>query len=97
MAPRAARGRLAGGHPHAAALLRPGRVGIAALGYSEYAPAFAQAGHTVVPLDEADFQRADLADALDHLVVVNPNNPTARLLPIDTCGTGMRWHRAAAR
>jgi cobalamin biosynthetic protein CobC len=47
-AARAAGGRLAGGHPHAAALLRPGRVGIAALGYSEYAPAFAQAGHTVV-------------------------------------------------
>ncbi|KWW34791.1 MULTISPECIES: threonine-phosphate decarboxylase CobD [Cupriavidus] len=76
-------------------LLRPGRVGIAALGYSEYAPAFAQAGHTVTPLDEADFQVADLADALDHLVVVNPNNPTARLLPIDTL---RHWHeRLAAR
>jgi len=76
-------------------LLRPGRTGIAALGYSEYAPAFAQAGHTVVLLDEADFGRADLADALDHLVVVNPNNPTARLLPVDTL---RHWHaRLASR
>jgi len=76
-------------------LLRPGRTGIAALGYSEYAPAFAQAGHTVVPLDESDFGRADLADALDHLVVVNPNNPTARLLPVDTL---QHWHaRLASR
>lgn len=62
-------------------LLRPGRVGIAALGYSEYGPAFAAAGHRVVPLDDRDFARPDLADGLDHLVVVNPNNPTGRLLP----------------
>ncbi|TSP12350.1 threonine-phosphate decarboxylase CobD [Cupriavidus campinensis] len=75
-------------------LLRPGRVGIAALGYSEYAPAFALAGHTVVPLDEADFARVDLADDLDHLVVVNPNNPTARLLPAQTL---RHWHRQVAR
>ena len=71
------------------ALLRPGRVGIAALGYSEYAPAFAQAGHTVVPLDEADFARADLSHGLDHLVVVNPNNPTARCVSADIL---LRWH-----
>ncbi len=71
------------------ALLPVGRVGIAALGYSEYAPAFAQAGHTVVPLDEADFARDDLAAGLDHLVVVNPNNPTARLLSADSL---LRWH-----
>lgn len=75
------------------ALLRPGRVGVAALGYSEYAPAFAAAGHTVVLLDEADFNRPDLADALDHLVVVNPNNPTARVLPAAML---LRWHAALA-
>ena len=74
-------------------LVRPGRTGIAELGYSEYAPAFAQAGHTVVPLSEADFGRADLADALDHLVVVNPNNPTARLLSADTL---RHWHAQLA-
>lgn len=70
-------------------LLAPGRVGMAALGYSEYAPAFAQAGHTVVPLTEADFAHDNLVEGLDHLVVVNPNNPTARLLPADTL---LRWH-----
>ncbi|MFS8978774.1 threonine-phosphate decarboxylase CobD [Cupriavidus necator] len=75
------------------ALLRPGRVGVAALGYSEYAPAFAEAGHTVVPLDEADFARTDLADELDHLVVVNPNNPTGRLLPPAAL---LRWHAVLA-
>ncbi|AZG13576.1 threonine-phosphate decarboxylase CobD [Cupriavidus pauculus] len=74
-------------------LLRPGRVGIAALGYSEYAPAFARAGHTVVLLDEADFGRHDLADALDHLVVVTPNNPTTRRVPSDTL---RHWHRRLA-
>lgn len=74
-------------------LLRAGRVGIAALGYSEYAPAFAAAGHLVVPLDEADFARENLANALDHLVVVNPNNPTARLLPPATL---LRWHALLA-
>lgn len=90
-------------------LLKRGRVGIAALGYSEYAPAFARAGHTVVPLGEADFAHADgdghgtrggalangLIDTLDHLVVVNPNNPTARLIPAATLA---QWHaRLAAR
>lgn len=70
-------------------LLRPARVGIAALGYSEYAPAFAQAGHTVVLLDERDFARDDLPGRVDHLVVVNPNNPTARLLPAEQL---LRWH-----
>lgn len=72
-------------------LLRPGRVGVAALGYSEYAPAFARAGHEVVPLAEADFARADLPGGLDHLVVVNPNNPTGRRLPAATLAA---WHAA---
>lgn len=72
-------------------LFRPGRVGIAALGYSEYAPAFSAAGHTVVLLDEADFARTDLVAAvgLDHLVVVNPNNPTGRCVPAARL---LGWH-----
>ncbi|WP_342051933.1 MULTISPECIES: threonine-phosphate decarboxylase CobD [unclassified Cupriavidus] len=74
-------------------LLRPGRVGIAALGYSEYAPAFARAGHTVVPLSEADFARTDLTHPLDHLVVVNPNNPTGRLVSAATLAA---WHAELA-
>ncbi|WP_059411078.1 threonine-phosphate decarboxylase CobD [Cupriavidus basilensis] len=74
-------------------LLRPGRTGVAAQGYSEYAPAFARAGHEVVALAEADFARPDLPARLDHLVVVNPNNPTARTLAPDTL---LRWHAQLA-
>ncbi|MCO5399817.1 threonine-phosphate decarboxylase CobD [Ralstonia soli] len=65
-----------------------GRVGIAQIGYSEYAPAFARAGHDVVLLPEAAFL-GDLPDDVRHLVVVNPNNPTARLLPAETLRD---WH-----
>ncbi|MGD7517340.1 threonine-phosphate decarboxylase CobD [Ralstonia pseudosolanacearum] len=76
-------------------LLPRGRVGIARIGYSEYAPAFARAGHDVVLLDERDFLDATLPDALTHLVVVNPNNPTARCLPAATLRD---WHaRLSAR
>ncbi len=75
-------------------LLGRGRVGVAALGYSEYAPAFAAAGHDVVLLGESDFAQPSLADGLDHLVVVNPNNPTGRLLSPQTL---LGWHAALAR
>jgi len=78
------------------ALLPRGRVGVAALGYSEYGPAFARAGHTVVPLDEAHFHDPGLRGVLpglDHLVVVNPNNPTGRQLPP---GMLLAWHAALA-
>lgn len=70
------------------ALLPRGRVGIAQIGYSEYAPAFARAGHEAVSLPEAAFL-SDLPDSVRHLVVVNPNNPTARLLPAETLRD---WH-----
>lgn len=72
------------------ALLPRARVAIAPLTYGEYAPAFAQAGHTVVPLDIA----ADtLPDDVTHAVVVNPNNPTATLVARDTL---LRWHAQLA-
>jgi cobalamin biosynthetic protein CobC len=75
-------------------LLPRGKVGIATLGYGEYAPAFQRAGHDVVPLDEADFLSGDaLTASLDHLVVVNPNNPSARLVSAPQL---LRWHRALA-
>lgn len=80
-------------------LLPRGRVGIALLGYSEYAPAFARAGHTVIPLTPADFTaHADTLTAagtyaLDHLVVVNPNNPDGRLIAPEQLRI---WHRALA-
>lgn len=75
-------------------LLARGRVGVAALGYSEYAPAFAAAGHDIVLLRESDFAQPSLADGLDHLVVVNPNNPSGRLLPPQTL---LNWHVTLAR
>ena len=70
------------------ALLPRGRVGVAQVGYSEYAPAFARAGHDVVQLPESAFL-GDLPDDVRHLVVVNPNNPTARLLPAERL---RNWH-----
>jgi cobalamin biosynthesis protein CobC len=68
------------------ALLPRAQVGVAPLTYSEYAPAFARAGHQVVPLDVA-WER--LPDALTHVVVVNPNNPTAAHLNADRL---LHWH-----
>ncbi|MDR3096052.1 MAG: threonine-phosphate decarboxylase CobD [Paraburkholderia sp.] len=62
------------------------RVAIAPLTYGEYAPAFAQAGHAVVPLDIAS---GTLPEEATHAVVVNPNNPTTRLVDRATL---LRWH-----
>jgi cobalamin biosynthesis protein CobC len=67
-------------------LLPCARVGIAPLTYSEYAPAFEQAGHEVVPLDVS---RDTLPESLTHVVVVNPNNPTAEHL---SAGKLLHWH-----
>ncbi|CEJ18634.1 putative threonine-phosphate decarboxylase protein [Ralstonia solanacearum IPO1609] len=52
-------------------------------------PPSPRAGHDVVLLEERDFLDADLPDTLTHLVVVNPNNPTARCVPADTL---RNWH-----
>ncbi|AKM32953.1 threonine-phosphate decarboxylase [Pandoraea faecigallinarum] len=71
------------------ALLRPGRVAIASLTYSEYAPAFAQAGHTLVPWLGPE---AGLPD-VDYLVWVNPDNPTTRCVERETL---RRWHALLA-
>ncbi|MFM0209710.1 threonine-phosphate decarboxylase CobD [Paraburkholderia sediminicola] len=68
------------------ALLPRARVGIAPLTYSEYVPAFERAAHEIVPLDVSwDI----LPDALTHVVVVNPNNPTAEHL---SAGKLLHWH-----
>ncbi|MDR6407481.1 threonine-phosphate decarboxylase CobD [Paraburkholderia terricola] len=67
-------------------LLPRARVGIAALTYSEYAPAFERAGHEVMPLDAS---RETLPDALTHVAIVNPNNPTAEHL---SAGKLLHWH-----
>lgn len=62
------------------ALLRPGRVAVASLTYSEYAPAFAHAGHTLVSWLGPE---AGLPD-VDYLVWVNPDNPTTRSVSRET-------------
>ncbi|MFM0160839.1 threonine-phosphate decarboxylase CobD [Paraburkholderia sediminicola] len=67
-------------------LLPRARVGIAPLTYSEYGPAFERAGHEVVPLDVS---WDTLPDVLTHVVVVNPNNPTAEHL---SAGKLLHWH-----
>jgi cobalamin biosynthetic protein CobC len=71
-------------------LLPCAQVGIAPLTYSEYAPAFERAGHAVVPLDVS---WDTLPDALTHVVVVNPNNPTAEHL---SAGKLLHWHAQLA-
>jgi cobalamin biosynthetic protein CobC len=68
------------------ALLPRATVGIAPLTYSEYAPAFARAGHHVAPLD---VREDSLPDTLTHVVIVNPNNPTATHLSAEKL---LRWH-----
>lgn len=67
-------------------LLPRGKVGVAPLTYSEYAPAFERAGHDVISLDIAV---ETLPEALTHVVVVNPNNPTAAHL---SAATLLHWH-----
>ncbi len=72
------------------ALLRRGTTAVAPLTYGEYAPAFTRAGHAIAPLD---ITRSDLPDAFDHVIVANPNNPTAERLTRDTL---LRWHERLA-
>ncbi|VVD86725.1 Threonine-phosphate decarboxylase [Pandoraea iniqua] len=70
-------------------LLRPGRVAVASLTYSEYAPAFARAGHTLVPWTGPE---AGLPD-VDYLVWVNPDNPTTRHVSRETLSS---WQASLA-
>ncbi|TDQ80355.1 threonine-phosphate decarboxylase CobD [Paraburkholderia silvatlantica] len=72
------------------ALLPRASVAIAPLTYGEYAPAFARAGHEIVPLD---FTQDTLPDTVTHAVVVNPNNPTATHL---AAGRLLHWHAQLA-
>ncbi|MFM0335591.1 threonine-phosphate decarboxylase CobD [Paraburkholderia fungorum] len=67
-------------------LLPRATVGIAPLTYSEYAPAFERAGHTVMPLDVSC---ETLPETLTHAVIVNPNNPTAEHL---SAARLLHWH-----
>jgi L-threonine-O-3-phosphate decarboxylase len=74
-------------------LRRQSRVGVPALGYNEHAHRWKQAGHEVTPVAIEKFGSA--IDALDVLVVCNPNNPTGeRVVPAQL----LEWHaRLSAR
>lgn len=65
-------------------LRAPCRVGILGPTYAEHAQAWRVAGHNVLELDD---YTPDLA--LDVLLLVNPNNPTGRLLAPETL---LIWH-----
>ncbi|KPC52513.1 threonine-phosphate decarboxylase CobD [Amantichitinum ursilacus] len=77
------------------AVLPAGEIGVSLLTYGEYAPAFAAAGFRLrrfVTPAVADLASADdfvlqpgaaLPASLQHLVLVNPNNPTAELYAPD--------------
>ncbi|MDR5736428.1 MULTISPECIES: threonine-phosphate decarboxylase CobD [unclassified Caballeronia] len=71
-------------------ILTRGVAGVAPLAYGEYAPAFARAGHSI---DTFDITCADLPATLDHVIIGNPNNPTADRLSRETL---MRWHAQLA-
>ncbi|MDH5184700.1 MAG: threonine-phosphate decarboxylase CobD [Gammaproteobacteria bacterium] len=59
-------------------LREPCKVGVFAPAYAEHAHAWSQSGHTVIILHDT---QPDIA-ACDVVVVINPNNPTARLWPV---------------
>ena len=67
-------------------LREPCRVGVFAPAYAEHAHAWSQAGHTLITLDE----RTPNIDDCDVVVVVNPNNPTARQWSLAQL---QQWHR----
>jgi cobalamin biosynthetic protein CobC len=72
-------------------LRAPGRVGLLQPSYAEHAHAWRNTGHAVVPL-APDAVEAQL-DALDVLLLVNPNNPTgAHFTPEQL----LAWHACLA-
>ncbi len=73
--------------------LRPvGRVGVLGPCYQEHPHAWQSAGHSVTTLTAESL--AEQIDRLDVVVVVNPNNPTARQWPAAEL---LEWHARLAR
>ncbi|VXC40377.1 Threonine-phosphate decarboxylase [Pseudomonas sp. 8Z] len=72
-------------------LRKPCSVGILAPTYAEHAAAWQREGHRIITLSEGSVHRA--LPQLDVLLVVNPNNPTGRLIePIRL----LDWHHELA-
>ncbi|NBA97769.1 threonine-phosphate decarboxylase CobD [Pseudomonas sp. R5(2019)] len=68
-------------------LRRTGKVGVLSPCYAEHAEGWRRAGHRVREIGESEVDF--YLDGLDVLVVVNPNNPTGRLLPPERL---LEWH-----
>lgn len=72
-------------------LRRSGNVGIVAPAYAEHAAAWRREGHRVTKLSEGAVHRA--LPQLDVLLLVNPNNPTGRLIEPERL---LDWHAQLA-
>lgn len=70
---------------------RGGRIGVVSPCYAEHADAWRRGGHIVRELAEHEVDY--YLDSLDVLVVVNPNNPTGRLIEPECL---LRWHSRLA-
>lgn len=68
-------------------LRRVGKVGVLSPCYAEHAEAWRRGGHLVREVREAEVDY--YLDSLDVLVLVNPNNPTGRLVPPEKL---LEWH-----
>lgn len=63
------------------ALLPQGRVAVPEAGYSEHRRAWQKAGHRLIHYRDCAHLHELVADrAVEHLVVINPNNPTGELI-----------------
>lgn len=72
-------------------LRRAGRVGIVSPAYAEHAEAWRREGHQVTELGEGSVGRA--LERLDVLLLINPNNPTGRLIAPQQL---LDWHARLA-
>jgi cobalamin biosynthetic protein CobC len=69
-------------------LRKTGKVGVLSPCYAEHAEAWRRGGHLVREIREAEVDY--YLDSLDVLVLVNPNNPTGRLVPPECL---LEWHQ----
>lgn len=64
------------------ALLPRGRVAMPLRGYAEHRLAWSRAGHSITDyIDGVELKQLLSAGAVDHVVLINPNNPTGEQLP----------------
>jgi cobalamin biosynthetic protein CobC len=64
------------------ALLTRGKVAMPQRGYAEHRLAWIKAGHQIIDyVDIAELEKLVAGAAVDHALVINPNNPTGELVP----------------